>query len=165
MSTLSPIDFTSVSTGPYQVSKIICRVIENPKPSISWCRDYLANLRDLAVQFLVGTENDIAVVNRTSSLLWGVPVTRIYHTSNSNLRAILQNLYGFWWDRLTSTHVLEKPVNTAALVDELLTFYNAVVVEDHIEGTTKIYQGKHLSPSAPLGGAVSCDSSEFVMEA
>ena len=143
------LQWQQITEAPYDVKEISCRVVNNARPALTWGRTYDHRLRELALSNWVGCESDIAAVSRSASVLCGCADTRIYLRLNPNIDRLLRREFDFRWDELTATHVNERGWSLKPLVVRLLGYYNAVYLEDIVEGRARLYRGNPLSRRIP----------------
>ena len=149
MSTLIPIDYKHVLAGPNTPEWVAHREFTIPHSSSTWSRRYWRNLRQLALAHWVGSERDVALINRSISVLWGVPVTRVFHDFDRLIDRLLRLSFEFRWDSHSLTHVTEGDIEMRALIDSLLSYYNAIFLEDLVEGKVQMFYAMPLAKPVP----------------
>ena len=116
--------------GPFSSDTFTIRKAVFPGPTKAWLREYKRQIRELALAYWLGSENDIAIISLPDNQNNGASVTRIYHQYNRITDRMMRILFDFWWDDLSCTHVREGNVNLLWLIGCLLTHYNGVFIDN-----------------------------------
>lgn len=141
--------FHRLLQGPHVVDTLDVDEVVLPLPTRQWGRHYHGELRRLALGGWYGLEQDVIVVTRETELGEDLPVTRLYHVNDPAVDRMLRILYDFWWDELTNTYRREGRLHQLLLTGSLLTFFNAVFVEEPAAGRTRVFYGTPLGRPVP----------------
>lgn len=131
--------------GPFEVTKFTYRDIDYVDHLSAWTPPYLDDLRKLALQFWMGSEFDIAVIQRARNPNAAVALTKIVTVFDERVDQTIQLVSGATWDEAGYCYHHDKKTNYIQLVSYLLTYLNAVFLDDTIDGVSRVYFQNPLS--------------------
>jgi hypothetical protein len=138
-----------VAKGPYQLDRFWAQEIPFNHRTLGWTASYTKKLRNLALNFWVGSEFDIAIIGRDSTGGENGLRTTVFHEFDAMTNTVLQLKHGFDWDGERECHVTNGEFNNLKLITNLLTYYNAVFFDDAVAERSRIYYHNVLPMEIP----------------
>lgn len=131
--------------GPYQVPRFTYRDIGYEDHLATWRPPYWDDLRHLALKYWMGSEFEVALIQRARNPKSVVAISRVVLAYNERIDQTVQLVTGAQWDEKQYLYVSEKKMNYIQLTSYLLTYLNAVFLDDTIDGVSRVYFQNPLS--------------------
>ena len=128
-----------IRKGAYELAKISFRDVEFRDRSVAWQSPYWDDRRALALEFWMGSEQDVALLRLDGEGSSGSQL-RIYHVFDTQTSQSMQRLIGATWNDERSYHQLScKDIDLEKVVALLLTYYNGVFFDDCVQQRSRVY--------------------------
>lgn len=125
--------------GPYAVEDTQSIELPFVDRAVDWSWPYVTPLRELALGLWCGAEFDVCVLRNDGNIKRAEYHTRAYHLRDPWTSGVLVRDFGAEWVPEDGFHVLKQKVNYPNLIRRLLTFYNAVFIDNVREKESRVF--------------------------
>ena len=146
--------------GPHAVRRFHGTGIPYEDRSSAWGESFIHSLRELALSYWIGSEFDVAVI-RILPRDFPLPnESEVLHVFDALSHKALGLNFGYRWSDDTGRHIGPAAVDLRLLCEFLLTFYNAVFLDDIFAQKSAVYYHERLPVEVPRKIRIHTDGRE-----